>query len=111
EGDEIADQLGPEEIHRRSRNFCDQNGALLADSDRLEMGRGVFHPEPPCWSDWQPLIRTRTMWSDDRSVWSNSSLLPSRPQSTDPSTSTVAVAPATRPFRSAGSTAIRTGTR
>ena len=36
EGDQIADQFGPQKIHGRGRNFREQNGPFLAHGERLE---------------------------------------------------------------------------
>ena len=36
EGDQIADQFGPEKIHGRSPNFREQNGLFFAHLERLE---------------------------------------------------------------------------
>ena len=36
EGDQIADQFGPQKIHGRGRNFREQNGPFLAHLERLE---------------------------------------------------------------------------
>ena len=36
ERDQIADQFGPQKIHRRGRNFHEQNGPFLAHGERLE---------------------------------------------------------------------------
>ena len=35
EGHQIADQLGPEQIHRRSRDLHEQNGSFPLDAERL----------------------------------------------------------------------------
>ena len=36
EGDQIANQRGPQQVHRRGRNFRDEDGLLIAHCDRLE---------------------------------------------------------------------------
>ena len=37
EGDQIADQLGPQQIHGRGRDLREQNGPFLAHGERLEL--------------------------------------------------------------------------
>jgi hypothetical protein len=37
EGDQIADQFGPEKIHRRGRHFREQNGPFLTHFDCFEI--------------------------------------------------------------------------
>ena len=37
EGDQIADQLGPQKIHGRGRDLREQNGPFLAHGERLEI--------------------------------------------------------------------------
>ena len=41
ERDQIADQLGPQKIHGRGRNFHEQNGPFPAHLERLENHRAV----------------------------------------------------------------------
>jgi hypothetical protein len=38
-GDEIADQLGPQQVHRRSGDLDEQHGPVAARAERLELQR------------------------------------------------------------------------